>query len=177
MINKVIPDLIPTFDVALARSYEPKLVDFENDTWYGSRKLDGVRCIIILDKNGVAKAYSRNGKEFETLGKVLKSIESIGSKHLVFDGELCLIDDEGNEDFQGVFTAVGGSPGVGFLKIDAATRNINYLSGNQVSTRDLVSLHSGSPVVINFLIKSAAANSQFLFHSFQAFKGQPTTPA
>jgi len=106
VINKVIPDLIPTFDVALARSYEPKLVDFENDTWYGSRKLDGVRCIIILDKNGEAKAYSRNGKEFETLGKVLKSIEAIGSKHLVFDGELCLIDEEGNEDFQGVMKEI-----------------------------------------------------------------------
>ena len=106
VINKVIPDLIPTFDVALARNYEPKLVDFENETWYGSRKLDGVRCVIILDESGEAKAYSRNGKEFETLGRVLKSIESIGSKGLVFDGELCLIDDEGNEDFQGVMKEI-----------------------------------------------------------------------
>jgi len=106
VINKVIPNLIPTFDVALARPYESKLVDFENDTWYVSRKLDGVRCVIVVDSNGKAKAYSRQGKEFETLGKVLESIESIGSKYLVFDGELCLIDNEGNEDFQGVMKEI-----------------------------------------------------------------------
>ena len=43
MINKVIPGLIPTFDVALANSYDEKTakkVDF-NDTWFVSRKLDG----------------------------------------------------------------------------------------------------------------------------------------
>ena len=46
VINKVIPNLIPTFDVALATKYEPKFCDFENEVWLGSRKLDGVRCII-----------------------------------------------------------------------------------------------------------------------------------
>jgi intein/homing endonuclease len=44
MINKVMPGLIPTFDVALANSYDEKMakkIDLNNDTWYLSRKLDG----------------------------------------------------------------------------------------------------------------------------------------
>jgi len=46
VINKVIPNLIPTFDVALATKYESKFCDFETEEWLASRKLDGVRCII-----------------------------------------------------------------------------------------------------------------------------------
>ena len=61
LVNKVIPDLIPTFDVALADKYDPKRVDFENETWFASRKLDGVRCIIILDGEGKATSWSRQG--------------------------------------------------------------------------------------------------------------------
>ena len=106
VINKVIPGLIPTFDVALASNYEPKLVDFENETWYASRKLDGIRCVVIVDENGKAKAFSRKGREIETLGKVVKAFEDFGQKGFVFDGELCLIDDEGNEDFQGVMKQI-----------------------------------------------------------------------
>ena len=49
VINKAIPGLIPTFSVALAQNYEPKLCDW-NDKWYASRKLDGVRCLAVLMK-------------------------------------------------------------------------------------------------------------------------------
>jgi len=106
VINKVIPGLVPSFNVALASNYEPKLVDFENETWYASRKLDGVRCVIIVDENGKANAYSRQGKQFETLGKVLKDFEEFGQKGFAFDGELCLIDKDGNENFQGVMKQI-----------------------------------------------------------------------
>lgn len=42
-INKVWPDLIPTFDVALAKSYEDHIhqVDFKTQNWFASHKLDG----------------------------------------------------------------------------------------------------------------------------------------
>jgi DNA ligase-1 len=69
VINKVIPNLIPTFDVALANKFDPKRVDW-NDVWLASRKLDGVRCIIVLD------------------------------------GEICLMDENGNEDFQGIMKQI-----------------------------------------------------------------------
>jgi len=101
IINKAIRDHIPEFSVALADKYEPKLVDWK-DGWYVSRKIDGARCICIVDDNGDAAFYSRTGKSFETLGVVSDGIKALGITNVVFDGELCLVDDEGNEDFQGI---------------------------------------------------------------------------
>jgi DNA ligase 1 len=102
LINKVKPKHIPEFDVALATKYEPEFCDFENESWYASRKLDGLRCIVIVDNNGKAKAYTRKGKEFTTLGKVLESIEELGLVNAVFDGELCIVDENGDEDFTSI---------------------------------------------------------------------------
>jgi DNA ligase-1 len=101
IINKAIPDHIPEFSVALADKYEPKLVSWK-DNWYVSRKIDGARCIAIVDSNGDTTFYSRTGKEFDTLGIVAGGIKALGITDVVFDGELCLVDDEGNEDFQGI---------------------------------------------------------------------------
>ena len=101
IINKAISDHIPEFSVALADKYEPKLVDWK-DGWYVSRKIDGARCVAIVDSNGDATFYSRTGKEFDTLGVVTNGIKNLGITNVVFDGELCLVDDDGNEDFQGV---------------------------------------------------------------------------
>jgi len=101
IINKAIPNHIPEFSVALADKYEPKLVDWK-DGWYVSRKIDGARCIAIVDNNGETTFYSRTGKEFHTLGVVAGGIKALGITNLVLDGELCLVDDDGNEDFQGV---------------------------------------------------------------------------
>jgi DNA ligase-1 len=101
IINKAIPDHIPEFSVALADKYEPKLVDWKED-WYVSRKIDGARCIAIVDENGDASFFSRTGKPFDTLDIVAGGIKALGITNVVFDGELCLVDDDGNEDFQGV---------------------------------------------------------------------------
>jgi len=84
-INKIIPNCIPTFDVALAHEYEDKRFK-EGETWFASRKMDGVRCIIIVDENGNAIAYSRNGLQFTTLNKLLKEVESFGLRNAVYDG-------------------------------------------------------------------------------------------
>ena len=109
MINKIVPGLIPTFSVALAEAYNEKTakkVDWE-DTWYASRKLDGVRCISVVDGYGDAKFYSRAGNEFETLGRLAAEIKQNPSLwDRVLDGEVCLIDDEGNEDFQGIIKQI-----------------------------------------------------------------------
>jgi DNA ligase-1 len=101
IINKAIPDHIPEFSVALADKYESKLVDWK-DGWYVSRKIDGARCIAIVDSNGDATFYSRTGKGFDTLGVVRDGIKNLNVTDVVLDGELCLVDDNGNEDFQGV---------------------------------------------------------------------------
>jgi len=42
------------------------------------------------------------GKEFTTLNKIKEAIEATNIINTVFDGEVCLMDEEGNEDFQGI---------------------------------------------------------------------------
>ena len=101
VINKAIPGLIPTFSVALAKEYDGKC-DWQNDNWWASRKLDGVRCLAVVNYEGECTLYSRMGKELTTLNKVKEAIEATGIINTVFDGEICLIDENGNEDFQGV---------------------------------------------------------------------------
>lgn len=101
IINKAISDHIPEFSVALADKYEPKLVDWK-DGWYVSRKIDGARCIAIVDESGEVTFLSRTGKVFDTLGIVADGIKALGLNSIVLDGELCLVDKNGNEDFQGV---------------------------------------------------------------------------
>ena len=100
VINKAFPGLIPEFNVALAQEYKGKC-DW-TDNWYASRKLDGVRCLAVVDEEGECTLYSRMGKELTTLNKVKEAIEKTGIINAVFDGEICLLDENGNEDFQGV---------------------------------------------------------------------------
>ncbi len=110
LINKAVPSLIPTFNVALANKYDDKTkkkVDFKKDVWYVSRKLDGVRCLIVVDEKGKAKSFSRAGKQFHTLSLVEKEIENLGVKNVVYDGEMCIVNEKGNEDFQSIMKEIG----------------------------------------------------------------------
>lgn len=108
-INKTWPGLIPEFDVALAKKFSDQeaKIDFQRDRWAASQKLDGVRCIVR--KEGLEiKLFSRNGKEFLTLDKLKEAIIShFGSEtFLVLDGEICLVDENGNENFQDVMKEI-----------------------------------------------------------------------
>jgi len=108
MINKVIPGLIPTFDVALAKTYDEKTKKKIkwSDGWRVSRKLDGCRCICIIDENGEVKFFSRTGKEFLTLDNLKPEIKALGIKNMVIDGEICMLDEYGNEDFQNIIKEI-----------------------------------------------------------------------
>jgi DNA ligase-1 len=103
-INKVIPGCIPTFKVALANPYNVKRVDFQSGDWYGSRKLDGVRCI-CRKENDIVTFLSRSGKEFLTLGNLENEILKIQG-NFILDGEICMVDENGNEDFQGIMKQI-----------------------------------------------------------------------
>jgi len=105
VINKVIPNLIPTFDVALANKFDAKRVNWD-DVWLASRKLDGVRCLTIVDYQGNVKCYSRVGNEFETLQVVKDAVKKLQVVGVVFDGEICLMDKDGKEDFQGIMKQI-----------------------------------------------------------------------
>jgi DNA ligase-1 len=108
LINKAIPKCVPTFKVALANSYDKQKgkVDFNEQTWFASQKLDGVRCLAMVDENGKCNFYSRQGKTFETLDTLRKEIESLDLCNMVFDGEVCIVDENGVEDFQGIMKEI-----------------------------------------------------------------------
>jgi DNA ligase-1 len=108
MINKVKPGLIPTFDVALAKAFDEKTqkkVIWE-DRWFVSRKLDGVRCLTVIDANGEPKFFSRQGKEFLTLDNLKTDIKALGLKNTVLDGEVCIVDENGDEDFASIIKEI-----------------------------------------------------------------------
>ena len=109
MINKVVPGLVPTFDVALAATYDEKTkkkVNLDSDEWYLSRKLDGVRCLAFFDNFGTVTFKSRSGKPFETLGNVSKELEKLKLYNTVMDGEICIVDENGDEDFQSIIKEI-----------------------------------------------------------------------
>lgn len=103
-INSAVKNLIPEFEVALAEKHDDKNVSFK-DKWYASQKLDGVRCICVVDENGKVTSFSRQGKIFTTLKKIEEEISKLNLKSVVFDGELCSIKD-GKEDFQSIMKLI-----------------------------------------------------------------------
>lgn len=137
LINKVIPNLIPTFDCALATDFDKVPVDFIKDQWIASRKLDGVRCLAIIDEFGKATLWSRQGNQFETLSKVVAEVESLGLKDMVLDGEICLTDSNGNEDFQGIMKQI--------RKKDHTIDNPKYLVFDMFSGAEFRSKSGSNP--------------------------------
>lgn len=102
--NKHSDEKIEKFKVALACNLDKiKGVDPLDGNWFASRKLDGVRCIAIVDTvNQTVQFMSRQGKEFTSLSNLVKPMLTLCDEYsgkMVFDGELCAIDEDGNEDF------------------------------------------------------------------------------
>ncbi|KAF9350904.1 hypothetical protein BGX34_000919, partial [Mortierella sp. NVP85] len=104
MIKDVYPDLISSFYVALGHSLSmtdarslfgadgsgpsnTKAKGRKNSTktdaaagkgWFASRKLDGVRCLIRIDRTtGGIETRSRNGKEFESLESIQTALRKV----------------------------------------------------------------------------------------------------
>ena len=107
LINKVWPNLIPQFDVALAQKFEDHAhkIDWDNEKWLGSRKLDGVR-VLARKENGKVKFFSRQGNEFTTLEVLKKELEDIETDNFVLDGEMCVMDEQGNEDYKAIVSQI-----------------------------------------------------------------------
>ena len=104
-MNKVYSKCIPTFKVCLAQKLTDKLIEKTDFCykWLISRKLDGLRCVIKFDDNQW-KAYSRSGKVFSTLDNLTNYFESnfTDFKDYVFDGEICIVDEDDKEDFNAI---------------------------------------------------------------------------
>ena len=81
--NSEYPDLIPSFDVALAK---PNLSKIQYPAWV-EPKYDGVRLLSIIDNRGNVELCSRNGKPYTNFPNIKKEIASLGLRNKVIDGE------------------------------------------------------------------------------------------
>lgn len=117
--NKISGDSIDKFSVALAKKLdEVKGVDILDGTWYVSRKLDGCRCIIICENTTDAAGEltqtvefkSRQGKTFTTLSNLIPDVKLLFNHYengkWVLDGELCIVDENGDEHFDWVMKEI-----------------------------------------------------------------------
>jgi DNA ligase 1 len=93
-VNKVWPDTIKEFTVALAKTLETshdrvtgiKIVDTVNYPVRVEPKLDGLRCI-ALKQNGIVTMFTRNGTELDTLPRIKATLEKAEYDNIVLDGE------------------------------------------------------------------------------------------
>lgn len=141
-INFVFPGLIFDFQVALADVFKPYYIhDKKKNTnpvkWYISRKLDGVRCLIIINKEKkTVECFSRQGKRFETLKnlekQILENIDDLDNSY-VLDGEV--VDYEnGQENFKGIMEKI--------KRKDYQIENPYYFVFDMIKLQDFFIQHS-----------------------------------
>ncbi len=99
-INAAIPGLITEFNVALGVSYKEPPADLYDGNWFVSRKLDGIRCVAIKE-NGKVRCVSRQGLQFTTTAVLEEELSKLPDS-CVLDGELCIVDENGDEDFKAI---------------------------------------------------------------------------
>lgn len=89
-INKVIPNLIPSFDVMLAESYEKNQKVLDNEHIIISLKLDGTR-IVAINIDGKVSFLSRQGQAIEGLVEIEPIFKNLPNG--VYDGELLAVGE------------------------------------------------------------------------------------
>ena len=102
------------FEVALAENLNKvKGVNPIDGTYFISRKLDGVRCVCYIDKRPdyvAVRFVSRQGKNFTTLDNLAAPVgyftRTLRDGNWVLDGEICVMDENGNENFHGLMKEV-----------------------------------------------------------------------
>lgn len=98
-INKVIPGLIPEWEVQQA--YPIEKYPLKEGTWFAlTQKLNGVRCTYYR-----GRLVGRSGAPFEGLDHIVDELSNWPD--LVFDGELTLKDKDGLSDNEAFRTATG----------------------------------------------------------------------
>jgi len=80
-VNKIWKDLIPTFEVMLAKPFDRIFDEVACEV-----KLDGVRIAAV--KEGSTQMFTRNGKLVEGYEDIIKELDNLPIDNIVFDGEI-----------------------------------------------------------------------------------------
>lgn len=92
-INKVIPDLIPTFDVQLANKYFDRPYYVNNKKFAITTKIDGSRIIALKDNDGKISFWTRQGQPYEGLVDLEGEMQYF-PRNICLDGELVAVDTD-----------------------------------------------------------------------------------
>ena len=157
IINKIFPKLISVFQPVLANKYDQKRLEKSKNDWYISRKLDGVRCLILIEpKKKSVKFFSRKGKEFHTL-LILKNeiLMNIGLFHedVILDGEIVSMKN-GVEDFTNLMKEI--------KKKNHIMKNPKYFIFDMLKKEDFFNLKS-EEIYSERLKKFKKINIYFVF--------------
>lgn len=90
-INKVIPNILPEFNIMLANKYFDNPSVVEGMEFAITTKIDGGR-IVALKENGVVSFYTRAGQKYEGLVDLENELSGIAEDNFMLDGELTLLD-------------------------------------------------------------------------------------
>ncbi len=100
-VNKVIPGLIPEWEVQQA--YPIEKYPLVPGTWFcATQKLNGVRATYYD-----GRLIARSGEPFTGLDHIVAEIEAFGESPFAFDGELTLLDKGGLSDNEAFRIATG----------------------------------------------------------------------
>ena len=106
---------VQKYEVALADKFFDLKPEKQNEVvtsgqYLASRKLDGCRCTIHYNPHlNTLDFISRQGKKFWTLDNLIEPVISVlrfVNEPVVLDGEVCIVDEEGNENFLGLMSEV-----------------------------------------------------------------------
>lgn len=92
-------ELCYLYEVTLAHPYDKKYHK-PIGPYYISRKYDGVRCQFHISSMFPSYAKSRYGNDLDSLKEFCQELEE--GVDFVLDGEICCIDEEGNDDWNAV---------------------------------------------------------------------------
>jgi DNA ligase-1 len=124
IINSVMSNLVPTFNVMLAEKYFDKPERVEGKEFAITTKIDGGR-IIAIKENGQVSFYTRAGQRYEGLVDLEKEMSELLPDNFILDGEITLLDYK-NHDSKNAYKqamkitrADGEKHGVKMLVFDA----------------------------------------------------------
>lgn len=100
-VNKVIPGLIPEWEVQQAYPIEKYPLKPGTEFWL-TQKLNGTRATYYK-----GRLYARSGVPYEGLGHIERELELLGGSDVVFDGELTLLHRNGLSDNEAFRVATG----------------------------------------------------------------------
>ena len=100
LVSAGFPPVCSIFEVCLAESFKESRFTSPKDDWYIMQKYDGVRGVLFMgSKTRPPGIYTRMGNMLKSLTDFVSTLPTDDSMNYVLDGELCIIDDKGEEDF------------------------------------------------------------------------------